>query len=98
MTRLKTMSEAALRGEIQRLKRSVEDFSARAEREAAALEREGRPSISAPLHQRLTLIRNDLRKQLTRAEDELARRAKSTPKRRPWSLRTAFASLSGAQS
>ena len=98
MTRLKTISDAALRAEIQRLKRGVEDFSARAEREAAALEREGRPIMSAPLHQRLTLIRNDLRTQLTRAEDELARRTQPTTKRRPWSLRTAFASLSSAQS
>jgi hypothetical protein len=97
MNRLRTMRDAHLHDTIGRLKRDVEDFTARAAREASALEREGRPIGSNPLHQRLTSIRNHLSEQLRQAEEEVARRANLAATRRAWSLRTALAGLMGAR-
>ena len=97
MKRSSTTRDSHLHETIERLKRDVEDFAARAAREASALEREGRPILSNPLHQRLTSIRNHLSAQLREAEDEVARRASLVARRPKWSLHTALAGLVGAR-
>ena len=97
MNRLSTMRDAHLHATIGRLKRAIEDFTARAATEASALEREGRPILSNPLHQRLTSIRNHLSAQLREAEDEVARRANLAARQPARSLRTALAELMGAR-
>ena len=97
MDRLRTMHDADLHGAIRRLKRDVEDFRARAAKEASAVKRDGRDTIGDPLHQRLASIRDYLSEDLRHAESELARRMRAAARRPAWSWREAVAGLIGAR-
>jgi len=94
---LSNMRHADLEDEIRRLTRDVEDFTARARKEAVALEREGRAVLSDPLHQRLATIRDHLRDQLRTAQVELARRERAAAKPNRRSFRQTLAGLLGAR-
>lgn len=82
---------------IERLKRDIQDFEHRARLQKIVLERQDRFSLSEPLYQRLTSIREHLRADLRRAQDELERR-RNRPVRPRWSLRSAVATLLAARS
>lgn len=94
---LSNMRQADLEDEIRRLIRDVEDFTARAGKEALTLEREGRSVLSNPLHQRLATIRDHLREQLRMAQLERARRERAASKPTRRSFRQALAGLLGAR-
>lgn len=88
MERLKAMDAVQLEQHLQRLERDVEDFRLRVATVAAALGREGRTTLSDPLHQRLTSIHRFLREELTHARQEVAWRAEIAPAPARWSVRS----------
>jgi hypothetical protein len=92
------LSDKRLLENSRRLERDIQDFDRRANRQKAILERQRRFSSSEPLYQRLTSIRDQLRADLRRAEDEIERRRRSRSARPSWSLRSAVTGLLGAPS
>ena len=97
MDRFKKLRAADLDGAIQRLRRDIADFDARAARESSALERAGRAIESDPLHQRLTSIRDHLKQDLKLAEEERGRRTRASQRKPAWSLRSALSALVGTR-
>ena len=74
---LTQLSDARLHENIERLERDVQEFETRASQRKAILVRDRQFSMSDPLYQRLTSIRDHLRGQLRQARDELTRRPAS---------------------
>lgn len=89
MNRFHKLDDIQLAARVKSLKHDVDDFRARALKEAAALESAGRSLIGNPLHQRLTSILTFLGDELRSAEAEVRRRAADAAVQRRRSLKEA---------
>jgi hypothetical protein len=92
---LKTLRNAELSTEVERLRTDIANFKFRAEKAAVAAKLEGRCPIDDPLRQRLVSIRDYLDQRLRQAEDEIARRDRGNELGRTGSFRATLAKLTG---
>jgi hypothetical protein len=97
MNALAELSDKRLLKDLERLKHDIQDFEQRASLQKTILERQERFSPSEPLYQRLTSIRDHLRADLQRTQEELERRRRTGAAQPRASLRSAIAALLGVR-
>lgn len=77
MNDLTELSDRRLLENVEQLERGIQDIERRASLQKTILERQDRFSASEPLYQRLTSIRDHLRADLRRTQEELERRRRN---------------------